>query len=392
MGFPLSFMKPEVVMQNRPQQTSLTEWRITYALKVVGLVVLSSLIFLKILEFVGHVRTVAIIFIGAIFFAYIVYPLVKRLNERLPLWAALLATYLFIALLLGSAIAFVIPALTQNTKQLVTDSPTLVRSARTELANPTNPLIGRLPRNARSYLYNLPQQIGKLLTEYGAKTAEGFLTIVVSTISILALFIIIPVFAAYLLIDAENLKRLLLGNLPKRARPKTLKVIGDLDQVIGGFIRGQLIVAAVVGALITLMLLLLHVKYAVLIGVIAGILEIIPYVGAFAGAVPAILIALFSNGWQNALLVTLGFVIINQLEGHVIAPNIVSGSVGLSPFVVLLALLTGAELLGIPGMLIAVPVAGIIRVFVENFLDRKASVAEAEPALEGPPRDALPVD
>lgn len=375
-------------MLNSPQGMSPTEWRITYALKIVGLIVLLSLVFLKILEFVGHVRTVAVIFIGAIFFAYIVYPLVKRLNERLPLWAALLVTYLFIALLLGSAIAFVIPALTENTKQLVTDTPALVRTARTELAHPTNPIVGRLPRKTRSNLYNLPGQLGALLQKYGARTAEGFLKIVVSTITILALFIIIPVFAAYLLIDAENLKRLLLGNLPERARPKTLTIIADLDKVIGGFIRGQLIVAAIVGALITVMLLLLHVKYAILIGVIAGILEIIPYIGAFAGAIPAILIALFTNGWQNALLVALGFVVINQLEGHVIAPNIVSGTVGLSPFVVLLALLTGAELLGIPGMLIAVPVAGIIRVLVVNFLDRKASVAEAQPALESAAAEA----
>lgn len=379
----------EVVMLNRPQGMSPTEWRVTYALKIVGLVVLLSLVFLKILEFIGHVRTVAIIFIGAIFFAYIVYPLVKRLNERLPLWASLVATYLFIALLLGSAISFVIPALAENTKQLVADTPALVRTARAELANPTTPIVGRLPRKTRSTLYNLPGQLGALLQEYGARTAEGFLKIVVSTITILALFIIIPVFAAYLLIDAENLKRLLLGNLPERARPKTLAIIADLDKVIGGFIRGQLMVAAIVGVLITVMLLLLHVKYAILIGVIAGILEIIPYIGAFAGAVPAVLIALFSNGWQNALLVVAGFIIINQLEGHVIAPNIVSGSVGLSPFVVLLALLTGAELLGIAGMLIAVPIAGIIRVIVVNFLDRKASVAQTQPALEGPPADAV---
>jgi predicted PurR-regulated permease PerM len=146
----------------------------------------------------------------------------------------------------------------------------------------------------------------------------------------------------------------------------------DVNAVVGGFIRGQLLVAIIVGVLITIMLTVLHVRYAFLIGVIAGLLEIIPYLGAFVGAAPAVIIALVTNGPLNAGLVVLGFIAINQIEGHVISPLVVGESVGLSPLIIILALLTGGELFGLAGLLLAVPVAGIIKVLLVNLLPRYA--------------------
>ena len=116
------------------------------------------------------------------------------------------------------------------------------------------------------------------------------------------------------------------------------------------------------------MLLLTHVKYAVLIAVLAGLLDIIPYVGAVVAFVPSVLIALFTGGWAHAALVAGLFIVIFQLEGHFIAPNIVSESVGLTPLTVIVAILIGAELLGVAGMFIAVPVAGVLRVLILHAL------------------------
>ena len=148
------------------------------------------------------------------------------------------------------------------------------------------------------------------------------------------------------------------------ARAKTLAIINDLDAVLGGFIRGQLLVGAVIGTAITIMLLLTHVKYAVLIGVAAGVLDIIPYVGAVVAFVPATSIAYFSDGWQHALLVALLFVAIFQAEGHFISPRIISQSVGLTPLLVIIAVLMGSELGGVGGMFIAVPIAAALRILI----------------------------
>ena len=165
-----------------------------------------------------------------------------------------------------------------------------------------------------------------------------------------------------------------------------MDILADIDSVIGGFVRGQLIVAAVIGVLATAALLLLHVPYAVLIGVWAGIADVIPYVGPFAGAIPAALVALFTNGWPNTVAVVIAFTIINQFEGHVLGPRIVGSTVKLTPLAVIFALLIGAHVFGFLGLLIAVPIAGIIRVLlVRLFPDDEITNAEIRPGLTQKP-------
>lgn len=349
--------------------------RVLYAVRICWLVILGGFILYKALELFGHVRTLTIVVIGAVLFAYLVFPLIARLKRRIPLGAAIGVVYLFIAILVGFAISVVVPILTADAKNLVHDAPLLVRDAQTALVNPSNPLVAHLPSDVRDYLIALPAQVEANVTKYAAGAAVTILPVLLSIVTIGALFVIIPVVAAYLMLEADELKRTLLGFVPLAGQQKALKIIADLDHVVGGFIRGQLIVAAIVGTLVTILLLILHVRYALLIGVVAGILDVIPYVGAIAGWLPAFAIALFTNGIENAAFVTIGIVVINQLEGHIIAPNVVSKSVELTPLAVVLALIAGGELGGIAGLLLAVPVAGIIRVVIMNF--RPAPVAPA---------------
>jgi predicted PurR-regulated permease PerM len=215
-----------------------------------------------------------------------------------------------------------------------------------------------------------------------------------SAISILALFVVVPIVAIYLMIESDSMHRGIVSLIPPSARPKALAILDGINAVLGGFIRGQLLVALIVGALTAVMLTLLHVRFAILIGLIAGLLNVIPYVGAFAGAAPAVLIALITNGPLNTLFVIIGFVIINQLEGHLIAPNVVGPSVGLSPLAVIVALLAGGELFGLLGLLVAVPVAGIIKVVFVTLVPRYAPLesAPALPASGSPPPRAVTDD
>jgi predicted PurR-regulated permease PerM len=197
---------------------------------------------------------------------------------------------------------------------------------------------------------------------------------------------VIPVISAYLMLEHEMLWASLLRVIPPTAQPKVRAVAGDLDGLLGGFIRGQFLVGAIVGACITVALLVTNVKYAVLIGVVAGLLNIIPFVGAIVGFVPAVLLAFFNDGWQHALVVAACFVGINQLEGHIIAPRIVSESVGLSPLMVIVAILIGGELGGLGGMFLAVPVAGVLRVLAVHLFPRYALAGEElRPAAPAPP-------
>lgn len=339
-----------------------------FAFHVIAIVVLGGFVFVRILEFLGHIRTVTTIVLAAIFFSYLIYPAIRALRRRLPMWASLLIVYAGFGCALFAAFAIIVPLATANFEQLAHDTPRLLQNARSTLDDPNNPIIAHLPQQATTYLANLPAETTMLIERYGGGATTHVFAFLLSAASILVLFVIVPIFAAYLLLDAQRIQDSVLAMVPKARRPLVRKIVNDFDTVLGGFVRGQLIVAAIVGVLVTILLLALHVQYAVLIGLTAGLFEIMPYVGAIAGAVPAVAIALFSNGWQNALLVTVGFVIINQIEGHLISPFIVSESVGLSPFFVLLALLAGGELMGIPGLLLAVPVAGLIRVLIVNLI------------------------
>ena len=109
-----------------------------------------------------------------------------------------------------------------------------------------------------------------------------------SAFALIATVVVIPIVSIYLMIEAPDLLRGLMRLVPPRARPATSRVLHDLDRVLGGFIRGQVIVGLVIGTTITVVLLLMHVRYAVLIGVVAGIFDIIPFVGSLVAFVPSV--------------------------------------------------------------------------------------------------------
>ncbi|HEX3032252.1 MAG TPA: AI-2E family transporter, partial [Bacillota bacterium] len=146
----------------------------------------------------------------------------------------------------------------------------------------------------------------------------------------------------------------------------------DMDQVLRGFIRGHLLVCGLVGGLSALGLYLIGVPFALLLGIIAGILDIIPFFGPILGAVPALALALLQS-WQATIYTLLLFVIIQQVEGNIITPKILGEAVGLHPLIIIFALLAGGHLWGVTGMIIALPLAAVIRVAARYMLIKLVS-------------------
>lgn len=306
------------------------------------------------------------IVVGAIFFAYLIHPVVALLSRRMPVWASLVIIYAAIALAVAFAVYIVWPAVAADAQNIARNAPRMMSEIQRLLTNPRDPLTAHLPAPIRNVILSIPTRIEHAVTSYGAAIASRVIPVLVSAVAVLALFIIIPVVAAYMTAESKSIKRLMLRSLPHSSRFRAARIIQDLDRVVGGFIRGQLLVAIIVGSLITLLLLGLHVPYAVLIGVVAGALDVIPYVGAVAGWLAAFTISFITNGVENAAAVTAGIIVINQLEGHIIVPNVVSRTVALTPLGVMLALLISGEILGLPGLLVAVPAAGVVRVLFIN--------------------------
>jgi predicted PurR-regulated permease PerM len=178
-----------------------------------------------------------------------------------------------------------------------------------------------------------------------------------------------PILAFYMLKDIERIKKSFWSLIPKSNRKEVKNLFKKIDEVLMGYLKGQLLVSFVVGVLSILGLYILKVRFFLIIGLFAGVMNLIPYLGAIFGAIPAIFIVSFKS-LKAILAVLILFTIIQQLEGSLISPRIVGDKVGLHPIVIIFSLLAGGELLGIIGMILAVPIAGIIKVIIEHFIGR----------------------
>jgi predicted PurR-regulated permease PerM len=281
-----------------------------------------------------------------------------------------------------------IPAVTAEITTLVHDWPSIQAKIVDWVQSPNNKLLSHAPAGVRNEIARAPQTIVAWLRAHGAATIGNAFMVLVGTVAFIGACVAIPVLGAYLLYDSETIKRFFMGFVPAARRESTLTLLGELENVIGGFIRGQLLVGLSVGILIALGLTFVGEPYAILIGAIAGALDLIPYIGPIIAAIPAFTIAFISGGFPLAVKVAIVFVLANQAEGHIIAPNIVSRTIQLSPSAVVVAILIGGDLYGVIGMFIAVPVAGIIRVLLLHVIPGSVSRDEAKPVLTKDPQES----
>lgn len=187
----------------------------------------------------------------------------------------------------------------------------------------------------------------------------------VSMLGALAGLLLVPVFAAYLLYDFDRITAGIGALVPVRYRSEVVAIARDVDEILGEFIRGQLIVMLMLAVLYSIAYSLLGVRLALLIGVVAGFLSFIPYVGGgVALGLGVIMTLIYWTDWMQLVGVVIAYTVIQVFEGFVITPRVVGEKVGLSAVWVLFALLVGGELLGFMGVLLALPAAAVIKIFV----------------------------
>jgi predicted PurR-regulated permease PerM len=177
--------------------------------------------------------------------------------------------------------------------------------------------------------------------------------------------IIIPFIVFFFLKESRELKKLIVQSLPNRSFEMALSLIHKISLQLGRFIRGQLTDSAIVGVMITIALLILDVRYAIFIGVLGGLANMIPYLGPIVGGVPAILVSVMDTGnFSGVPSIILAFAVIKIIDDVIVQPLVVSKSVELHPVLVILAIVAGGNLGGVFGMIIAVPLTSIIKVTV----------------------------
>jgi len=180
------------------------------------------------------------------------------------------------------------------------------------------------------------------------------------------IFILAPIIAFYLLVDIPHLRRVAEGLIPERNKLEVQVVAQRLNRAIGGFFRGQLVVAFIVGTMVSIGLAILDLPFWLLVGMIAGIFNMIPLIGPYIGAIPGIIIALTTRDLGTAVWVVVIMVAAQQIDNHFITPNVMQRVVKLHPAAVMLALLAGGTIAGFFGLLLAVPVAAVLKILCSH--------------------------
>lgn len=231
---------------------------------------------------------------------------------------------------------------------------------------------------------SLPDQLNDLLDSIQNQAEAQAMPLAGGAAYTVTQFVLTLVIAVYWLTSREQALGFLLRLSPMRHRAKVKQVWHDVETALGAYLRGQMVLMLVVGVACFLGLAVLGVPHAPALALIAGLTEAIPFVGPFLGGVPAVLLGL-TVSWQVAVLVAAWYVVVQQAEAHLLVPRVMHRAVGLSPLLVIVALVAGSTLRGVLGALIAVPVVAAVQVLTRQIvLDPvidKHSVGDESPVL-----------
>ncbi len=299
--------------------------------------------------------------------AYVSYPLVRLLeSKQVPRGTAILLVYAMFAVFVILLVYAVLPSLTRELDQMIAILPEQTRRLEGLTDHALKDLQKLWMPEMLQEVVNLSlRRAEDLLGRFASRIAE----LLVGLVSHVFNLVLAPFLAYYLLRDLHSIQRAAIAWMPSGVRKDVLDLGRKVNHVVSGFLRGQLIVSCIVGILVASGLSLLGVKYAIIVGIFAGLADIIPYFGPLISAVPAVALALTVSPW-TALWVVILLIAIQQFEGSVLSPKIVGDRVGLHPLTVIFAVLAGGELMGILGMLMAVPVAATVKVVAAHVGDR----------------------
>jgi predicted PurR-regulated permease PerM len=325
-------------------------------------------------ELFDRVHNTMIIIVFAVLFSYFVYPPIHWLAQRrVPVPIGTLIVYAGLAIVILGALAWLSPAVAAQAEDLTKSFPSLVASVQRQISDPAaSPLLHRLPAPVRMQIAVNAGKAGALIGGLAAKIGTNALGIVSGTTTVIIDTSLIVGLTALILGDLTDIQHFGVRVVPKRYRASVVSFMREVDNVVGGFVRGQVLIAVSVGVAGTIGLLVAGVPYAVLLGLVSGILSIVPMVGPFIAAIVVLLITFFTVGLFKLIVIAVLYAVILALQQNVLTPVVVSKSVGVTPLVVFLAVLLGSEAYGILGALLSIPIAGILRVAAQRLFPSDA--------------------
>lgn len=318
-------------------------------------VILKVVLVVLVLAFLWAIREVVAIFMLAIVFASAMDPLADYLHKRkIPRGVSVLALYVVVVGVVGLVISSIIPAVVDQFRLLVTNLPTFLSDFQTKY-----PSLSGLVGNVNSS--EIFQSI------IGGTDGGTVFTRTAGVFTGVFAFITVLVISFYLVVaDQKGMKELIRPLVPEKNRDMVMSLVHKIQKKMGLWVLGQIILSIAIFVFTYVGLTILNVKYALVLALLAGLLEVVPYMGPILSAVPAFLFALIQSPALAVAVVVL-YILIQKSESYILVPKVMQKTVGTSPLVVLLSLLIGVKLAGVLGLILAVPIAGAVMVLLEEF-------------------------
>jgi predicted PurR-regulated permease PerM len=310
----------------------------------------------------AHVADALLILVLASLLAFAATPLVSRLERLMPATLAVTVTFVAGALLLAGLVFVVAYTAVGQISQLVHNLPSYSHKAQ-QVQPQVLHLLSRF-HVSQDQLNHTREQLVGYLQGIGTHAAGSVVAVATGVAGMVVDAILIFILAIYLTANHARIGAWLRRQATDGQQRRYADLaIGIVNRVVGGYVRGTLIMALFIGTLVGLGMGVMRVPYAVMLAVLAFFMEFIPIIGVFISGLACVLVAL-TQGWQLALIVIAYFAVIHVLEGDVVGPRVMGAALGVHPAVSMLALVAGAEVLGFWGALFGAPIAGLIQASV----------------------------
>lgn len=307
-----------------------------------------------------------IYFSFALMLAYFFDPLYRYLtHKKVPKVLAIIIVFGIIIALLILTVFFLIPSVINQLNILYKEIPNFIENYQNLILS-IKPQLSKFinPADVEILLKENLSELQRSVLGF-SQSIIIYLSNIVSSITFG--IVIIPLILFYLMRDIVIFKENLYIFVSRENKKEFKEVLEEIDHIVSGFIRGRIIVCFIVGTLIGTGLYFLNLKFALIIGIVSGVFNFIPYLGPIVGVILALIFAL-GNPWWTLLMIVILFVLVNQLEAIYLNPNILGKGLGLHPLTVILSILICGQLLGILGVLVAVPLVAILKVLAIRYL------------------------
>ncbi|NLY86337.1 MAG: AI-2E family transporter [Tissierellia bacterium] len=307
--------------------------------------------------------------------AYLFNPIINFLESKnINRMIGVILLYLGILCFLLIFALLVIPRSSSEIKGLMNNMPEYIEKiskVMDEIYNKYYSTIGELP----PLFQGVQQVVMENIVGFEHMIMDGlksFIGGILKTFSKFVSLVLTPILTFYFLVDKNYFKEKFMNLIPKKNREEYRKLFLEIDRSMSLFVRGRIIMAAYVGVVTAIILSILRIDFALLIGFITGIADIIPYIGPFLGFLPAAFFA-YLDSPIKAIWVSILFVLIQWVENNILAPKILGDSTGLHPLIVLISIIIGGGIFGVLGMILAVPVVAI-SIILFKFLRKKLNI------------------